>query len=105
MIFKIFRTNTFEKDFEKLPKKEQEEIDDFEGTLVASPFLGKPLGFAFFREKRIGGRRIYYLIYEDVVIILMVAISDKKTQQATIDAIKSKLDDYYYLVHEELKKI
>jgi mRNA-degrading endonuclease RelE of RelBE toxin-antitoxin system len=105
MEFKVFRTNTFDKEFDKLPKSEQVEVEKFEKKLVENPFLGKPWGLVFFREKKLNGRRIYYLIYESIVIVVMVAISDKKAQQATIDAIKDKLDGYYELVKETLKKI
>lgn len=34
----------------------------------------------------------------------MVALSDKKTQQETIDQIKEKLDDYYEVVREAIKQ-
>ena len=105
MTFKVYRTKTFEKEFYKLPSSEQKEIEKFERKLSETPYIGKPLGFVFFREKKLGGRRIYYLIYEDFVVALMVAISDKKTQQDTINAIKEKLAEYYEMVKESLKKI
>jgi len=49
---------------------------------------------SFFREKKFGDKRLYYLIYPDLKIILVVAISDKKTQQDTIDEILSDLTEY-----------
>lgn len=105
MKFKVFRTKTFEKELDRLPKNEKIIVETFEKSLSENPFMGKPLGFVFFREKRLNGRRVYYLIYEDFVVILMVAISDKKTQQATIDSIKEKLDEYYEKVKETLKQL
>ena len=105
MQFKIFRTPTFDKEFSKLSKTEQIAIDKFEKKLVESPHLGKPLGYIFFREKKLNGHRIYYLVYEEFVIVLMVAVSDKKTQQATIDDIKRRLDEYYNFVRDTLRKI
>ena len=81
------------------------EIQNFEIKLSENPFVGKPLGLVFFREKKLNGRRVYYLIYEKFVIVLMVAISDKKTQQPTIEAIKNKLNEYYDLVKNFLDKI
>lgn len=105
MQFKVFRTLTFDKDFNKLPKSEQEEIEKFEKKqLIENPFVGKPLGFIFLREKKLNNRRVYYLIYKEFVIVLMVAISDKKTQQATIENIKENLDAYYELIKEKLSK-
>jgi putative component of toxin-antitoxin plasmid stabilization module len=105
MKYKLYRTKTFDKEFEKLPSFEQKEIQNFENKLIENPFVGKPLGLIFFREKKLNGRRVYYLIYEEFVVILMVAISDKKTQQPTIEAIKNRLNEYYNLVKNSLDKI
>ena len=66
--------------------------------------MGDSLGYRFFREKRVGGKRVYYLVYEDLKAVLMVAISDKKTQQETIDEIKSRLQDYYIVIQEALRQ-
>ena len=103
-MFKVFRTETFEDEFHKLPKTEQQEIKKFEKHLSENPFVGKPLGMPFFREKKFKGRRVYYLIYEDVIVVLMVALSDKKTQQATIDAIKENIAVYSEQITKTLKK-
>jgi len=105
MKFKVFRTRTFEKEFDKLPKAEKKEIENFEKKLSENPYIGKPLGLVFFREKKLNGRRVYYLIYDDFVVVLMVALSSKKAQQATIDAIKERLDEYGETVKETLKKL
>ncbi len=57
--------------------------------------IGKPLaGLKFFREVRINGKRLYFLIYNTNLIILIVAISNKKTQQATINKILNELKNY-----------
>tara|TARA_Y100000294_G_C8524801_1_gene324425 strand:+ start:154 stop:471 length:318 start_codon:yes stop_codon:yes gene_type:complete len=103
MKFKVYRAATFEKEFSKLPHIDQDSIEKFEKKLVENPYLGKPLGYIFLREMKLGIRRVYYLVYEDFVIVLMVAISDKKTQQATINAIKQKLEHYYNFVKESLR--
>jgi len=50
MEFKVFRTKAFEKQFKKLPKIEREEIENFEKDISKDPFLGKPLGYIFFRK-------------------------------------------------------
>jgi len=63
------------------------------------------LGYIFFREKKLNENRIYYLVYEEFVIVLMVAVSDKKTQQDTIDDIKRRLDEYYTFVRDTLRKL
>ena len=105
MKFKVFRTKAFDKGFTKLPKTEKKEVEKFERELSENPFVGRFLTYDFLREKKLNGRRIYYLIYEDFVVVLMVAISDKKAQQSTIDAIRNKLDEYYEIVKETLKKL
>ncbi|MBI3051688.1 hypothetical protein HYY74_04495 [Candidatus Woesearchaeota archaeon] len=104
MPFKLFRTQQFEEDFAKLPKAEKEHVEKFERKLIESPYLGKPLGYYFFREKRLNSRRVYFLIYEQYVVVLMVATSDKKTQRSTIDSIKQKLAEYSKSVKEALGK-
>ena len=103
-IFQIYVVEEFLKDYEKLSKREKERIDKIKDQLKINPYVGKPLGFKFFREKRVDGKRIYFLIYQDVVIVLLVAISDKKTQQATIDAIKMAFEIYKKYVYDKLKK-
>lgn len=60
---------------------------------------GKSLGYSFFREKKIQHKRIYYLIYEELNVILLVAGSDKKTQQKTINTIKNLLPKYKEYVY------
>ena len=87
-----------------MPKNEQKAIEKFERKLSENPYLGKPLGYIFFREKKLNGRRVYYLVYEDFVVVLRVAVSNKKAQQATIDMIKDKLNEYYEFIKETLKR-
>jgi hypothetical protein len=52
----------------------------------------------FFREKRIGGKRIYSLIYEEQNAVLLVTISNKKMQQETIDKIIELLPEFKKLI-------
>jgi len=105
-IFKIYRTESFDRESEKIPVNEQQKIERFEKKqLKENPFVGDPLGYDFFREKRLNGRRVYYLIYKELAVVLLVAISDKKAQQETIDQIKLHLGLYYDFVKEIVKKI
>ena len=87
-----------------LSMPEQKMVSAFEYKLKDDPFQGRQLKYPFFREKKFNGKRIYYLIYQDMVVVLMVAISDKKTQQVTIDAIRANLDVYNSSLRESLKK-
>jgi mRNA-degrading endonuclease RelE of RelBE toxin-antitoxin system len=98
--FRIFITESFEKEFAKLSKQEQKRIEKAKEQLKLNPFVGKPLGYTFFREKKIGNKRLYYLIYEEKVIVLLVAYGGKKNQQAIINAIKASFQEF----KEEIEK-
>ena len=105
--YKVFRTEKFDKEIlKKFSKEEQKQVENFEQKqLVENPFVGDHLGFNFFREKRVGGgKRVYFLIYEELKAVLIVGQSDKKTQQETIDAIKSRLPEYYDVVKEAIRQ-
>ena len=94
MAYRIFVTRGFEKDFEKLSREEQKRVENVKEQLKENPFVGKPLGYSFFREKKVGEKRLYYLIYASRVIVLIVAYGGKKSQQATINAIKASLKQF-----------
>jgi len=79
----------------------QRQMERIFTQLRENPFVGKPLGYAFFREKKIGKHRMYYLIYEEYVAVFVVALSDKKTQQRAIQEIKAILPQYY----EEIQSV
>ena len=100
VMFRIFTTEEFDKDFEKLDASIQRMIDNEIKQLEASPYVGKPLGYKFFREKKVKNYRFYYLIYDEYVVVFVVALSTKKEQQKAIDKIRL-LMPYY---KEEIKK-
>ena len=99
-IYEIFTTEEFDKDFNKLDKSIRYPIEKEINKLKTNPYSGRPLGYKFFREKKIKNYRFYYLIYESQIVIFAIAISDKKDQQEVIDTIKSMLPYY----REEIKK-
>ncbi len=104
MPYKVYTTPEFDRLFEELSKEEQIEVDKLtKKELPGNPYQGRALGFKFFREKRIGGKRVYFLIYDDYVIVLMVAIGDKKTQNKDIAQIKINREAYLKLA-EDLSK-
>jgi|TARA_Y100000310_G_C20463870_1_gene706666 mRNA-degrading endonuclease RelE of RelBE toxin-antitoxin system len=98
--YEIFTTNEFDKDFSKLDTSIRKQIEKEIEQLGSNPYVGKPLGYKFFREKKIQNYRFYYLIYENHVAVFVIALSDKKYQQKVIDTIKT-LIPYY---REEIKK-
>ena len=55
--------------------------------LKENPYVGDSIKYKFFREKRIKEKRIYYLIYDDLSAVLIVAFGGKKAQQSTINKI------------------
>jgi hypothetical protein len=101
-MYAVFRTQKYEKLFNKvLSSHEQREIEDFELKLAERPYLGDSLGTPFFREKKIDGKRVYFIIYDDLKVVCMMRISTKKNQQETIDEIKRQM----YLNKEFVKQL
>lgn len=92
--YKVYHSHRFNKELLKFDKKFQNIIDKIEDQLVENPYSGKPLGVSWFREKRYEKYRIFYLVYEDVSAVFMVAISGKKDQQKVINTIWVLLDSF-----------
>lgn len=63
------------------------------------------MNYQFLREKKLKDKRIYFLIYKEICIVLLVSASDKKTQQETINEIKLYLDEYKEFAHQLYDKI
>ncbi len=106
MPYKVYATPEFDRLFEELSKDDQIEIDKLtKEELPKNPYQGDPLGFKFLREKKIKGKRVYFLIYDDYVLVLMVAIGDKKTQKKDIAQIKMNRKVYLKLAEDLSKKI
>ena len=93
-MFKVIGTDTYRKEIGKLPKDEAEAAEKIPKHLAENPFAGEPLDYPFLREKRIKEKRIYYLVYEDLKMVLLVAVSGKKNQQITIKHIEEKFLEY-----------
>ena len=92
--FRVFRSKHYKEKLFKLDKSEQDKAIKFEQSLKEQPISGKPLGYRFFREKKFGGKRILFLVYEKHKCIFLITITDKKAQQHEIDLIKANLDVY-----------
>ena len=104
--YRIFTTKEFDSDFESLDNSEKIRVKKILKQLKEKGMdVGKPLsGLLFFREKRFNGKRLYFLSYKEFYVILAIAISDKKAQQATINRILLDLVEYQKYVYETLKK-
>ena len=104
-MFVVIGTETYLQELNKWPKQEYEQATKIPQKLAESPFSGKQLSYPFLREKKIGGRRIYYLVYEDLRLVLLVAASGKKNQQATIEHIKENLKEFRIYAKEASKQV
>ncbi len=98
--YTIFTSEQFDSDFKEIDNSIKIQIEDEIEQLENNPYIGKPLGYKFFREKKVQSFRIYYLIYDDYVVVYLIALSDKKNQQKVINHIKGLLPFY----KEEIKK-
>ncbi len=99
--YKVYHSQRFDGELNKFNNNFQDRIDRIEDQLVENPYSGSPLGVPWFREKRYEKYRIYYLIYDNLNAVFMVAISEKKDQQKVINTIKLLLSFF----KEELKKL
>ena len=87
MAYAVYTTESFEKEIEKLSNSDRAIIKKIFIQLKDNPYVGTQIRYKFFREKRIREKRIYYLVYDDLSVVLVVASGGKKAQQETIDEI------------------
>lgn len=92
--YAVYITKNFDKKIAKLSKETQRRAKKIFFQLRNNPYVGNQLRYRNLREKRLGEKRIYYIIYEDLKAVLVVAIGGKKTQQKTIDYIINYLREY-----------
>ena len=98
MPYQVYETETFSKLYEVMEKIEQEWVDKIKHQLTENPQVGKPLRFDWFREKKFGNKRMYYLIYKDVSKILLVSFGTKRDQQKIIDHIIENKERYRKII-------
>jgi hypothetical protein len=103
--FIVVGTDTYLAEIAKWSITERKIAEKIPQKLAISPFTGDPLRYPFLREKRVGGRRVYYLIYEDLALILLVAVSGKKDQQATINHIVQELGEFRKVAEDVTKQV
>lgn len=100
MEYKILVTEEFERDFEKCDGSIKKQIEKEIDQLKINPYVGKPLGYEFLREKKAENYRFYYLIFKEQIVVFVLALSTKKNQQKVIDRIKQLIPFY----KEEVKR-
>ena len=104
-MFIVIGTDTYLKEVGKWPKFDRQEAEKIPNQLKENPFVGKPLSYPFLREKRIKEKRVYYLVYDDLKLVLLVATSGKKDQQTTIDHIKVHLKEFRKVAEDIAKQV
>ncbi|MDP7506790.1 MAG: type II toxin-antitoxin system RelE/ParE family toxin [Candidatus Woesearchaeota archaeon] len=91
--YELIETTDFEKSFNKLPIQIKERFKIQFNNLKDDPYSqGKPLGYKRFRELKNDAYRVYYLVYDNEIIVLFVGVSDKKDQQEVIDVVKNNIE-------------
>ena len=104
-MFRIFRSDWYNKKLFKLDLSEVKRVEKFEQELKEQPYSGKPLGYNFFREKKFDGKRLLFLVYEEHKVVFLITITDKKAQQHEIDLIKANLDVHRETIEKIVKNI
>ncbi|MBI1969471.1 hypothetical protein HYS48_02145 [Candidatus Woesearchaeota archaeon] len=104
-MYRVFRSEWYEKKLWKLDKQQQREVERFEQKLKQDPYASKPLTYAFLREKKFGDKRVLFLVYEEHAAVFLITIVDKKLQQQAIDMIKASLDVYHETIEKLIQKL
>ncbi|MEK6913666.1 MAG: hypothetical protein AABW47_03270 [Nanoarchaeota archaeon] len=104
-MFRVFTTSEFDSDFYNLDESDKKRVRNImEQLKEQGGTVGKPLGRPYFREKKFGEKRLYFLVYNQFMIILAVGISNKKMQQETINKIISEIKNYETFIVKKLKE-
>lgn len=80
MVWKIITTSDFRKEEKRLNYSIRTRIIKEIEQLKENPFVGKPLGYIFFKEKKVKNYQFYYLVFKERVLVLVTSISNKKNQ-------------------------
>ena len=101
MPYGIYETDTFSKLYEAMERIEREWLNKIKLQLIENPQAGKQLKFEWFREKKFGDKRLYYLIYKDISKILLVSFGSKKDQQKIINHIIENKQRYKRIIESD----
>lgn len=104
MIYTVYTTENFDKEIKELSGEEQRRIQKIFMQLKENPYVGDQIRYRHFREKRLKEKRVYYLVYDDLKAVLVVAISGKKAQRETIGRIVKYFNEYGFYMKNLLKK-
>ncbi|HLD96785.1 MAG TPA: hypothetical protein VI934_00395 [Candidatus Nanoarchaeia archaeon] len=94
----VCETETFSKLYDAAEKSEREWIDGIKDHLMENLRVGKPLRYDWFREKKLGVKRLFYLFNHKTNKAVIVAFGNKKEQQKIINHILSNKERYLKLI-------
>ena len=92
MSYIIFVTEAFLENYSKMDYLDHALIEKIKRNLVENA-KGKILRYYWFREKKFGDKRLYYLVNEELHKILIVGFSSKKDQQKAIQCILENMEE------------
>lgn len=98
MVYEIKMIELFEKKLNLLRINKREDILNRLEKLSINPFIGKPLGYKFLRELKLDKFRVYYLIFENELIVLIITAGDKKDQKDTIKYLRNNIQEFRKLI-------
>ncbi len=104
MVYAVYTTESFQEQIKSLSDSEKRVIGKVYLQLKGNPYVGDQIRYRFFREKRIKEKRIYYLVYDNLASVLVVAFGGKKAQQETIEEIIKDFPEYRKYMEKLLKK-
>lgn len=94
----VYETETFSKLYDAAEKVEQDWIDKIKDHLGQNLRTGQPLRFDWFREKKLGDKRLFYLINEQTHKAILISFGSKKEQQQIINHIIINKEKYLSLI-------
>ena len=81
---RVLSTKEFDTWEKLLPKDYQEQIQGFIKELKQNYNTGKPLGYPFFREKKMGKYRLYFLIYGMLIRFCWLLSATRKLSKTSL---------------------
>jgi hypothetical protein len=90
----VFETDAFSELYEACDATEKTWIDKMKDQLAEHLHVGKPLRYPWFREKKFGNKRLYYIINESTKKAVLIAVGPKKEQQQIITHILLNKERY-----------
>lgn len=94
----VYGTEKFNEVYQTLEKFEQEWITKIKDQLSENLYVGKPLCYPWFREKKLGDRRLLFLINFITHTAVIISYATKKEQQKSIDHILLHQKEYLMLI-------